>query len=124
MALSWSAPVSRKGRWSTFFSLVLILLLRNSNAAQVGGKPEKSNLTISYAQPSGAFTPLWVAYEEGLFKKYGLDPSLKLLNVQVATQALVAGEIDVASVGPDFVNARLRGAPVKYIGGMLQQFVF
>jgi hypothetical protein len=42
-------------------------------AAQLGDKPEKSNLTISYTQASGAFTPLWVAQEAGLFKKYGLD---------------------------------------------------
>jgi ABC-type nitrate/sulfonate/bicarbonate transport system substrate-binding protein len=102
----------------------MLVSFPNSNAAQVGSRPEKSSLTISYTQPSGAFTPLWAAYENGLFKKYGLDPSLKLLNAQVATQAVVAGELDVVFVGPDFVNARLQGAPVKYIGGMLQQFVF
>ena len=28
------------------------------------------------------------------------------------------------SSGPELVNARLQGAPVKYIGGSLQQFVF
>ncbi len=66
-------------------------------AAQLGGKPEKSNLTISYTQASGAFTPLWVAQEAGLFKKYGLDATLKILNSQVAHQALIAGEVDVIS---------------------------
>jgi NitT/TauT family transport system substrate-binding protein len=93
-------------------------------AAQLGGRPEKSNLTISYTQASGAFTPLWVAQEAGLFKKHGLDSTLKLLNSQVAAQALVAGEVDVISVGPEFVNARLQGVPVKYIGGTLQRFIF
>ena len=93
-------------------------------AAQLGGRPEKSNLTISYTQASGAFTPLWVAQEAALFKKHGLDASLKLLNSQVAAQALVAGEVDVVSVGPEFVNARLQGVPVKYIGGTLQRFIF
>lgn len=93
-------------------------------AAQLGGRPEKSNLTISYTQASGAFTPLWVAQEAGLFKKYGLDVTLKLLNSQVAAQALIAGEAEVVSVGPEFVNARLQGVPVKYIGGTLQQFIF
>ena len=93
-------------------------------AAQLGGRPEKSNFRISYTQASGAFTPLWVAQEAGLFKKHGLDATLKLLNSQVAAQALVAGEVDVISTGPDLVNARLQGAPVKYIGGTLQRFVF
>ena len=88
------------------------------------GRPEKSNFNISYTQASGAFTPLWVAQEAGLFKKHGLDVSLKLLNSQVAAQALMANEVDVMSTGPDLVNMRLQGAPVKYIGGTLQRFIF
>ena len=92
--------------------------------AQLGGKPEKSNFVLSYTQASGAFTPLWLAQEAGLFKKHGLDATLKLLNSQVAHQALVAGEIDVISTGPELVNARLQGVPVKFIGGTLQRFVF
>jgi NitT/TauT family transport system substrate-binding protein len=98
--------------------------LPSSQAGQADGKPEKSNLVISYAQASGSFTPLWVAYETGLFKKYGIEATLKVLNAQVATQALVGGEIDVVFLGPDLVNARLQGVPVKYIGGMVQRFVF
>lgn len=92
--------------------------------AQLGGKPEKSSFSVSYTQASGAFTPLWVAQEAGLFKKHGLDASLKMLNSQVALQALVAGEVDVISSGPDLVNARLQNVPVKYIGGSLQRFIF
>src|SRR5256886_14912672 len=110
-----------------WFSLVLVFALFSLSSragAQFGGKPEKSNFTVSYTQASGAFTPLWVAQEAGLFKKHGLDASLKLLNSQVAAQALVAGEVDVISVGPEFVNARLQGVPVKYIGGTLQRFIF
>jgi hypothetical protein len=38
-------------------------------AAEVGGKPEKVDIIVTYAQPSGAFTPIWVAHEAGLFKK-------------------------------------------------------
>ena len=92
--------------------------------AQLGGQPEKRNFTISYTQASGAFTTLWVAQEAGLFKKHGLDAALKLLNSQVAAQALIAGEVDVISTGPDLVNMRLQGAPAKYIGGTLQRFIF
>jgi NitT/TauT family transport system substrate-binding protein len=100
------------------------VLLSLPAAAELGGKPEKSAFTVSYTQASGAFTPLWVAQETGLFKKHGLDASLKMLNSQVALQALVAGEVDVISSGPDLVNARLQNVPVKYIGGSLQRFVF
>ena len=110
-----------------WFSLALVftvISLSSRAGAQLGGKPEKSNFTVSYTQASGAFTPLWVAQEAGLFKKHGLDAGLKLLNSQVALQALVAGEVDVISSGPDLVNARLQNVPVKYIGGSLQRFIF
>jgi len=103
---------------------ILTFVFETPAAAQLGGRPEKPSFAISYTQASGAFTTLWVAQEAGLFKKHGLDASLKLLNSQVAAQALIAGEIDVMSTGPDLVNMRLQGAPVKYIGGTLQRFIF
>src|SRR5206468_3046477 len=95
-----------------------------SFAAEVGGKPEKSDVTVTYAQPSGAFTPIWVAYEAGLFKKYGLNAKLQLLNPQVSAQAVVSEEADFYTDGPDLINARLQGGRVKYFGGTMQQFVF
>jgi len=95
-----------------------------SFAAEVGGKPEKSDVVVTYAQPSGAFTPIWVAYEAGLFKKHGLAANLQLLNPQVSAQAVISGEADFYTNGPDLINARLRGGEVKYFGGTMQQFVF
>ena len=58
-------------RWSVLFVMILSLASRQSFGVEVGGKPEKTNVVVTYAQPSGAFTPIWVAYEAGLFKKYG-----------------------------------------------------
>jgi len=52
-------------------------------AAELGGKPEKSEVIVTYAQPSAAFTHLWVAQEAGLYKKHGLNAKLQLLNPQV-----------------------------------------
>ncbi len=125
MALTGQSCGSRHGRsWILFALLFIVLSVSLPAGAQIGSRPEKTNLTISFTQASGAFTPLWVAQESGLFKKHGLDPTLKLLNSQVATQALLAGEVDVVSVGPDFVNARLQGVPVKYIGSPLQRYIF
>jgi NitT/TauT family transport system substrate-binding protein len=125
MALTGRCRASRHGRsWNGFVLFFISLCVSIPAGAQVGSRPEKTTLTISYTQASGAFTPLWVAQESGLFKKHGLDPTLKLLNSQVATQALLAGEVDVVSVGPDFVNARLQGVPVKYIGSPLQRYIF
>ena len=93
-------------------------------ASEVGGRPEKTEIIIAVAQPSGGFTPIWVAYEAGFFKKYGLDAKLQLLSPQVSAQAVVSGEVDFALVAPDLINAHLRGAATKLFGGTLQQFVF
>jgi len=114
----------RKTCLSCLALLLGLFCIPTPSAAQLGGKPEKSNFVLSFTQASGAFTPLWVAQEAGLFKKHGLDATLKILNSQVAHQALVAGELDVISTGPELVNARLQGVPVKFIGGTLQRFVF
>jgi len=93
-------------------------------AADVGGKPEKADVVVTYAQPSGAFTPIWVAYEAGLFKKYGLNANLQLLTPQVSAQAVISEEADFYTDGPDLINARLHGGQVKYFGGTIQQLVF
>jgi len=93
-------------------------------AAEVGGRPEKPDVIVTYAQPSGAFTPIWVAYEAGLFKKHGLNATLQLLTPQVSAQAVVSEEADFYTDGPDLINARLRGGQVKYFAGTIQQLVF
>jgi NitT/TauT family transport system substrate-binding protein len=112
-------------KWPAFFAgFILVLSFGKSFAADVGGKPEKIDVVVTYAQPSGAFTPIWVAYEAGLFKKYGLNANLQLLTPQVSAQAVVSDEADFYTDGPDLINARLRGGQVKYFGGTMQQLVF
>jgi len=107
-----------------FFGIVWIFTMAPALAAEIGGKPEKSEVVVSYAQPSGAFTPIWVAYEAGLFKNHGLNAKLQLLTPQVSAQAVISEEVDFYTDGPDLINARLRGGQVKYFGGTMQQLVF
>jgi len=111
--------------WRTvFFGIAWIFTMAPAFAADIGGKPEKSDIVVSYAQPSGAFTPIWVAYEAGLFKNHGLNANLQLLTPQVSAQAVISEEVDFYTDGPDLINARLRGGQVKYFGGTMQQLVF
>src|ERR1700675_2768313 len=104
--------------------LALFIVSSPCFSAEVGGKPEKSEVVVTYAQPSGAFTPIWVAYEAGLFKKYGLNAKVQLMTPQVSAQAVISEEADFYTDGPDLINARLHGGKVKYFGGTMQQFVF
>ena len=111
-------------RWLSAVGASWVVACASSFAAEVGGKPEKSDVVVTYAQPSGAFTPIWVAYEAGLFKKYGLNANLQLLTPQVSAQAVISEEADFYTDGPDLINARLHGGQVKYFGGTIQQLVF
>lgn len=126
MASKNSKLPNQRGR-KLAIGLALMPLLLSSRAlaaSEVGGKPEKTEIVVVYVSASGAFTPIWVAYDAGFFKKYGLNAKLQLLTPQVAAQAVVSEDADVAVVGPDLINARLRGAATKFFGSTIQQFVF
>jgi len=106
-------------------TLIALMLATSVTAfAASDGKPEKSDVVVTYAQASGAFTPIWVAFEAGLYKKHGLNAKLQLLNPQVSAQSVISGDADFYTDGPDLINARMRGGEVKYFGGTIQQLVF
>jgi NitT/TauT family transport system substrate-binding protein len=112
--------------WSVVFILGMVLGLMSSPsfaASDAGARPEKTEIVVAYPQPSGVFTPLYVSYETGLFKKYGLEVKLQVLNPQSTLQAVISGSADLAASG-DMVNARLQGARVKFFAGGVQQYVF
>jgi len=94
----------KSNRLVAALALLLISVVcasHSSFAADAGGKPEKSDVVVTYAQPSGAFTPIWLAHEAGLFKKYGLNATLQLLTPQVSAQAVISEEADFYTDGPD-----------------------
>ena len=83
---------------------------------------ELKKITMGY--PSLAFTQshIWVAKEQGLFRKYGLevDP-IFLRGGQVATQALAAGEPPIVNVGT-VIQANLTGYNLVLIASMENKF--
>ena len=68
----------RQGLRDLLLILVFLVGVPLSALAQLGGKPEKTNFMLSYTQASGAFTPLWVAQDAGLFRKHDLDATLRI----------------------------------------------
>jgi len=112
--------------WSVIFILGMVLGRMPSPsfaASDAGARPEKTEIAVAYPQPSGVFTPLYVSYEAGLFKKHGLEVKIQVLNPQSTLQAVISGSTDLAASG-DMVNARLQGARVKFFAGGVQQYVF
>jgi ABC-type nitrate/sulfonate/bicarbonate transport system substrate-binding protein len=71
----------------------------------------------------GAFAPLWIAQDKGIFNKYGLAVDLKYILPATGTQALLSGSIDIVNPGTELVEAGLSGARVAFIIGILNRAV-
>ena len=105
-------------------SIFLLTCRFTAVAAEIGGKPEKAEISIAYVSPSAAFTPFFVAADSGLFSKYGIKVKSQLLGPAVAQQGLLSEEIDILVDGPLLIPARLGSARVKYFGAYMQRYAF
>jgi NitT/TauT family transport system substrate-binding protein len=85
---------------------------------------ETVELKINYGAVSAGLAPVWVAHDEGFFAKYNLKTDPKLIGAATEVQALLGGSLDIVNCGPELVDARLQGADVVYIAGMVNRFVF
>src|SRR4051812_41505703 len=51
---------------------------------------------VALSALSATMTPLWVAADAGIFRRYGIDPEFNQLSPAAASQALAAGSVPVA----------------------------
>ena len=102
-------------------SLLLLFLLAiggGLNTAEAQPLPVR----VGYTALSGAFSPLWMAKELGLFERQGIQSTPIYMASNLAYQAMLAGETDfTVGTGIAPVQARLGGADplivVTYISG-------
>ena len=104
-----------------FLCALLIMTAISFNTAQ---SAELMPVRASYASIGGAFAPLWLAQDKGLFAKYGLAVDLKYILAATGTQALLSGSLDIISPGTAIVEAGLGGARIAFIIGILNRAVF
>src|SRR5687768_7064218 len=98
---------SRRGR--CLFLTVLIAVL---SATTVARGAELIPLRATYSSIGGAFAPLWLAVDKGLFAKYGLAVDMKYLLSATGTQALLSGSVDIVNPATEIIEAGLGGARV------------
>jgi ABC-type nitrate/sulfonate/bicarbonate transport system substrate-binding protein len=72
------------------------------------------------SQSADTSAPYWVAQDAGFFKKHGLDIELVFISSSVmATQSLMAGDIQFASAGGTAaVNGKLAGGDIAIINSL------
>ena len=80
-------------------------------------------LRATYASIGGAFAPLWLAQDKGLFNKYGLAVDLKYMLSATGTQALLSNSVDIVNPATELIEAGLGGARVAFIIGILNRAV-
>ena len=101
------------------FAVLLAIFSAYSSARSA----ELIPLRATYAAVGGAFAPLWIAQDKGVFNKYGLAVDLKYMLSATGTQALLSGSVDIVNPGTELIEAGLGGARVAFIIGILNRAV-
>jgi NitT/TauT family transport system substrate-binding protein len=80
------------------------------------GAAAPATVRIGYPQPSGAMLPLWLVSEAKLDQKYGVPvQNIFISGAARMNQSMVAGDIDLASIGGAVVNTVLAGGDLVAI---------
>jgi NitT/TauT family transport system substrate-binding protein len=83
-------------------------------------------IRVAYSSISGNTAPLWVSYEHGFFRKYGLNVELVFIEGGSTTvQTLISGDVTLAQMaGSAAIQSNLRGADVVLIAGLINTLPF
>jgi NitT/TauT family transport system substrate-binding protein len=81
---------------------------------------------VNWSATAGGQSGFWVAYEDGIFKKNGLE--VELLHIPSssrAIQTMLAGEIAISYLDPrNTIEANFSGASVALLAGVTNRFTF
>jgi NitT/TauT family transport system substrate-binding protein len=93
-------------------------------AVPVAAPPARAPLRVVYVARSGSMGPLWIAQEDGIFARHGLDAELRYIaSGTLGMQAMLAHEVDIGSIAASSaVGAALNGADAMYFGALQQSF--
>jgi ABC-type nitrate/sulfonate/bicarbonate transport system substrate-binding protein len=78
---------------------------------------------MGYSSFSANQTPIWIAKEEGLFKRFGTEPDLILIEGGTrGAQALISGDLPIMGMsGQPVISARARGSDLTMIAGTVNK---
>jgi len=101
----------------TFRSSLLVFVLLFAGAASAcAAFAASAAVRVGYPQPSGAMLPLWLVSDAKLDQKYGVAvQNIFISGAARMNQAMVAGDIDLASIGGAVVNTVLAGGDLVAI---------
>jgi len=105
----------------TIVGLFIAGCLRVAIAAENAAPQNLKKVVIAFSGIAPSYAPSWVAYETGLFRKYGLDVQLIFIESGSRTiQTLISGDVVAAqAAGAPTIQSNLQGSGVVLIAGFL-----
>ena len=96
------------------------------DATLTNGEDELEKIKACYSVHTAASLPLWYAYENGFFQKYGLDVEILATGSGTnAATAMIAGEFPICQLaGPAVINAVVAGEDLVYIAEYFNVYLF
>jgi NitT/TauT family transport system substrate-binding protein len=102
--------------WVTVLAFV-VYLGASIGVSSFAAEPTK--LLIAHGAISNNVEPLWIAKEQGIFRKYGIEAETIFIIAGRAAQAMLAGQVEIALVGATHVtNAVTAGGDLTMILGL------
>lgn len=87
-----------------------------SAVAKPGGSAGLTQVKLAYSQVSAAATPIYVAADQGFYRKHGLDVTITQVAGPQQVPALTAGELQFGTPGGnEVVDADLSGASLVMV---------
>ena len=104
-----------------FVLLILALFSSPTLAADATAPQALKKVVIGYSGISPSQAPAWMAYESGIFRKYGLDAQLIFIESGSRTvQTLISGDVVAAQVaGTSVLQSNMQGSGIVLIAGFL-----
>jgi ABC-type nitrate/sulfonate/bicarbonate transport system substrate-binding protein len=89
----------------------------SSSPAASGHQQFSDTITVAYPVNVGQFMILPFTQSQGIFKKYGLNVNIKVVNSSVLLPTLESGQINIAvTAAPQLELAKTKGIPVNLLG--------
>jgi len=105
-------------------SLLLLFMVASSGSLNIA-EAQPLAVRVGYTALSGAFAPLWMAKESGLFERQGIQSTPIYMAATLAYQAMLARETDfTVGTGIPPVQARVGGADPLIVGTYISGFNF
>jgi NitT/TauT family transport system substrate-binding protein len=106
----------RSGSAGIAIVLLCAAVILSSTRQAAAQTPRK--ITLSYSAVSMTWLPVKVAVDKGFFREQGLEPQLIQMRGNVATTALVTGDLDFSLNISPVLNGAIQGLGLKLVAGL------